>query len=193
MTELGIAAKMVALHRSLDAANIRHAFGGALALAWCVGEVRATMDIDLNIFVGRDRVDDALAAMPAAVSWSDDDENALYRDGQARLRWGRHPVDVFLNTTDFHTEAADRIRVEPLADAELPFLDCSDLAVFKGFFARPKDWVDLDEMLRAGSLDVARVLGVLVHHLGPADFRIERLRDLALSADGNRADGWTTD
>ena len=42
---------MVRAHEALDSAGMRHAFGGALALAWCVEEARGTQDIDLNIFV----------------------------------------------------------------------------------------------------------------------------------------------
>jgi hypothetical protein len=48
----------------------------------------------------------------------------------------------------------------------LPVLACADLAVFKAFFARPKDAVDIATMIEAGTLDadalertVARLLG----------------------------------
>lgn len=74
---------------------------------------------------------------------------------------------------------ADRVRWEPFADHELPFLSCDDLAVFKAFFNRTKDWADLEEMRDAGTLDIATVAGVLVHHLGADDERISRLRSLA--------------
>ena len=47
--------KIVALHESLDAAEIPHAFGGALALAWCTQRARGTIDIDVNVFVDRSR------------------------------------------------------------------------------------------------------------------------------------------
>lgn len=39
-------------------------------------------------------------------------------------------------------------------------------------------------MVRAGTLDVERVLGTLVRHLGGDDPRIERLRSLAAEVDG---------
>jgi len=177
--ELGIPEKMQLLHRALRAAGIAHAFGGALALAWCIREVRATMDIDVNVFVAVARRDDVLAAMPDGVRWDDVAVAALDRDGQARLFWGRHPVDVFLNTTAFHEQAARRVRFEPLLDDELPFLACADLAVFKAFFSRGKDWVDLGNMLDEGSFEVADVAGVLATHLGPDDERIDRLLRLA--------------
>jgi len=178
VSDLGIPGKMVRLHHALFAAGLPHAFGGALALAWCVGEVRATMDIDLNLFVGLDRIDAALEALPDGVTWEPADERTLHRDGQARLRWGRHPVDVFLNTTSFHEEAARRVRWEPFAGTDLPFLDCNDLAVFKAFLARPKDWVDLEEMARTGSVDIAATVGNLIPYLGAHDERIARLERL---------------
>lgn len=180
MSELGIVAKMQRISRALTAADLAHAFGGALALAWCVGEVRATMDIDVNVFIGADRLEELLEALPRGATWHDEDVAALREDGQARLRWGRHPVDVFLNTTAFHERAAERVQRETLAGSSLPFLACDDLAVFKAFYARPKDWVDLQSMLEAGSLEVARVLGTLVEHLGVGDERVARLRELAV-------------
>jgi hypothetical protein len=57
----------------------------------------------------------------------------------------------------------------------LPFLGCQDLAVFKAFFNRTKDWADLEAMHEAGTLDVAGVAGVLATFLGSDDDRISRL------------------
>ena len=60
----------------------------------------------------------------------------------------------------------------------MPFLSCGDLAVFKAFFNRTKDWADLEEMAAAGTLDLDRVLGVLVRYLGADDERVDRLTAL---------------
>ena len=171
----GVPEKMVAIHRSLDGARLPHAFGGALALAWCTERARGTIDIDLNVFAGIDRVDDVLAALPDDVTWSATDRAALATDGQQRLWWDTTPVDVFLNTTEFHDQAADRVRWERFEGDDLPFLACADLAVFKAFFNRTKDWADLEEMHGAGTLDLDRVVGVLVRYLGSDDERVERL------------------
>lgn len=178
MSGLGIPEKMALLHEALDTAGLPHAFGGALALAWCVREVRATMDIDVNVFVPATRLDELLAALPSDVTVTEETVAALRGDGQARLPWGRHPLDVFLNTTAFHEDAARRVHLEPLGDVDLPFLACRDLAVFKAFFDRSRDWVDLEAMAAAGALDVAAVCGVLVEHLGADDPRIGRVRAL---------------
>jgi hypothetical protein len=167
--------KMVAIHQALAGADIPHAFGGALALAWCTQRARGTIDIDLNVFVGTDRTTDVLGALPDGVVWADADVRRLVDDGQQRLWWETTPVDVFLNTTAFHDRVADRARWERFDGIELPFLSCPDLAVFKAFFDRTKDWADLEEMRDAGTLDVDRVVGVLVRYLGADDPRIARL------------------
>ena len=171
--------KLVEVHRTLADAGVPHAFGGALALAWCTQQARGTIDIDVNLFVEPHDVPATLQALPAEVRWTDADVALIERDGQARLWWDTTPVDVFFNTTDFHARAAERARWEPFLGRELPFLACRDLAVFKAFFARTKDWADLEAMAEVGALDVEAVLGVLVRYLGGDDERVERLRALA--------------
>jgi hypothetical protein len=175
---VGLPDKMLAIHEHLKAAAIEHAFGGALALAWCTQQARGTIDLDVNVFVGPERADDTIAALPPGVVTTDDDRALLIRDGQARLWWGSTPVDVFLNTTEFHESVASRVRWEPFGGTVLPFLACEDLAVFKAFFNRTKDWADLEAMHEAGTLDVAGVAGVLATFLGGDDDRIARLLSL---------------
>lgn len=51
----------------------------------------------------------------------------------------------------------------------MPFLACTDLAVFKAFFNRTKDWADLEEMAEAGTLDRQTVIGALAEYLGLDD------------------------
>jgi hypothetical protein len=174
-----LAEKIVAIHGALDGAEVPHAFGGALALAWCTQRARGTIDIDVNVFVDGSRAREVLDALPVGVAWSDADLAVIARDGQTRLWWDTTPVDLFVNTTEFHVQVAQRCRREPFAGVEVPFLACSDLAVFKAFFDRTKDWADLEEMSAAGTLDVDRVIGVLTRYLGGDDARILRLRSLA--------------
>ena len=76
--------KILALDEALSTAEVPHAFGGALALAYCVGEPRGTVDIDVNVFLAPDAVDEVLAAMPGGITWDDTDRRLLVRDGQAR-------------------------------------------------------------------------------------------------------------
>ena len=141
-----LADKIVAIHQALDAAHLPHAFGGALALAWCTQRARGTIDIDVNVFVPAERTGDLLAALPTEISATDAAVAQLEADGQTRLWWTNTPVDVFLDTTPFHADAGGRIRSEPFAGHDVPFLACRDLAVFKAFFDRTKDWADLEEM-----------------------------------------------
>ena len=173
-----LADQILAVHDALDRAEIPHAFGGALALAWCTQQARATIDIDVNVFVPPDRAEAVLGALPGGVTWTDADVAAIEREGQVRVWWDETPLDVFANTTAFHEEVGGRVRHEDFAGERVPFLDCRDLAVFKAFFDRTKDWADLEAMAEAGSLDVDAVVGVLARHLGADDPRIERLLQL---------------
>ena len=170
--------KIVRLHTRLDLAGLPHAFGGALALAWCTRRARGTIDIDVNIFVPVERIGEVMAALPDQVRATPGDLHRFRQDGQIRLWWEKTPLDLFLNTTDFHEELLDRVRYEQFADTEIPFLSCFDLAVFKAFFDRTKDWADLEAMQTAGTLDIDRVAATLIDYLGATDERLERLRAL---------------
>ena len=55
-----LAERVVALDAAL--ADVPHAFGGALALAY-YAEPRATIDIDLNVFVPAERFEDVAAPL----------------------------------------------------------------------------------------------------------------------------------
>jgi hypothetical protein len=178
---------IVELHDGLEAAAIAHAFGGAFALLWCTGEPRTTVDIDLNVFVPPGDVGRVLAALPAAITVTDADRATLAEVGQHRLFFEQIPVDLFLDTTGFHTDVHVHVVRHDLADRHLPFLGCNDLAVFKAFFNRRKDWADIEAMLEAGHLDVAYVTGVLADYLGPDDERIGELHALRDEIPGRRA------
>lgn len=174
-------AAIVELYDALVDADIAHAFGGALALAWCTRDPRATNDVDLNVFVGTDELGRVLAALPDSIEVTDHDVDVLDRDGQRRLYWEDLPVDVFLNTTSFHEDVARRVVHHPFLGRSMPFLSPEDIAVFKAFFNRPKDWLDLAEMASAGSIDGDVVLGVVVRLLGPDDERVAKLRALLVA------------
>jgi hypothetical protein len=166
------------LEDALVEAAIPHAFGGALALAWCTKDPRATNDVDLNIFLGVDQVEQVVAALPVGIKVSDRDREALNRDGQRRLFWDGTPVDLFFSTTTFHKDVASRVVRHRFLDRDIPFLCCTDLAVFKALFNRPKDWVDLAEMISRQTVNEDAVLGAIVRYLGPDDERVGRFRAL---------------
>ena len=171
--------KIIELHLALDRAEIAHAFGGALALAWCTEMARGTIDIDVNLFLDPAQAPAVFDALPPAVELTDKGRGEVARDGQTRLWWSQTPLDLFFNTTPFHQAVATRARVESFGGKQVPFLACRDIAVFKAFFDRPKDWVDLAEMASANTLDFESVVGVLALHLGGDDPRIDKLRTMA--------------
>ena len=173
--------KIVRLHEKLAASNLPHAFGGALALAWCTQRARGTIDIDVNLLVSTDDWQRALDALPADVKVTREDRKIFKRDGQVRVWWDKTPLDLFLNSTEFHSGIEKRVRWETFGGKSLPFLSCFDLAVFKAFFNRTKDWADLEEMLLAETLDTEEVQAVLIKYLGADDERVARLGELGVN------------
>jgi hypothetical protein len=172
--------KILVISAALESQRLPYAFGGALALAFCTERARGTIDIDVNVFVAQDQAGTVLSSLCPPVSRSDRDQVVLERDGQTRLWWDQTPVDLFLDTTEFHLQAAQRRQFHEFGGLQIPFLGCSDLAVFKAFFNRTKDWADLEEMTAIGALNVDQTLGVLVRYLGEDDHRVERLRLLTV-------------
>ncbi|MFI5028846.1 MAG: hypothetical protein ACHQCF_07700 [Solirubrobacterales bacterium] len=161
-------------------AKIPHAIGGALALAY-YAEPRATIDIDLNLFVPTDRWQEVIDALaPLGVDASALDSVALRRDGQCRLWWGENAVDLFFAYDPIHEEMREMARRLPFADKTLPFLSPEHLAVCKAMFDRPKDWLDIEQMVVANDdLDVADIERWLERMAGPNDPRLKHLRELA--------------
>lgn len=146
--------RLLAVHDGLDAAGIPHAIGGAIALGYCVLEARATQDIDVNVFVTPERTMDVLSALPREIELSGLDVERAERDGQVRLWWDITPIDLFLNVLPFHEDVEKNIRHVPLGERTIPVLSCTGLAVFKAMFSRPRDWVDIEAMVEARSVDL---------------------------------------
>lgn len=180
MSDRSLTERILQLHRHLADAGLSHAFGGALALAFCTAEPRATKDIDVNVFVGPDRLDEVVAGLPSGVAVTDANRTELSLDGQSRLWWDDTPVDVFLSNHPYHDHAEAGRRTVPFAGVELPVLACADLAVFKAFFARPKDAVDVALMTHVGAIDLDDLEETVTALLGDPEERrgfFERIRD----------------
>jgi len=182
VTELPLAEKIVAIHHALDAGSVPHAFGGALALAYLTEEPRATKDIDVNVFCPVDEVDRVFSALPQGVEAGADDVERVRDDAQVRLWWGHTPVDLFFDVEEIHRDAAAHTRTVPFAGISIPVLDGNELTVFKMMFSRPKDWLDITEMIRAGTVDVDQVAIAFGRIMGPNHEAIGRLRALAREA-----------
>lgn len=170
--------RLLAVHAALGSARLPHAFGGAIALAYCTEEPRGTRDIDVNVFVDTTRAAEVLRSLPPGVTVTDVDVEAASTDGQVRVWWADTPVDVFLDVHDFHHEVAAGARNVPFAGHDIPVLGCVELVVFKAFFSRTKDWADIEAMLDAGTVDVTPALGWLVRLLGADHPSTKRLAEL---------------
>jgi len=147
-----------------------------IALAYCTGEPRATIGLDINVFVPHIAPDGAIAALPEYVSFTAANRRELVRSGQTRAWWDETPIDLFFAYHHFHNTAQERAREVPFSDTTIPVLDCTSLAVFKAFFNRTKDRADLEAMAQAGQLDTDAVVGFLADLLGKGDQRLERVR-----------------
>lgn len=171
--------RLIAVHDALESAGHRHAFGGAIALAYCTGEPRGTRDLDVNIFASPASAADVLGALPEQVTVTADDVGTAENAGQVRVWWEDTPIDVFLDLHPFHAEIASRIRTVPFEGHEIPVLECTDLAVFKALFDRTKDWADIEDMVAARSLDIPRIQSWLETIEGPGAAGVARLNNLA--------------
>ncbi len=166
--------KILGVHRMLNESGVSHAFGGALALAFHVGEPRATRDIDVNVFLPATNVDRVAQALTKRIAFSDEQRDAARADDQVRVFWDDTPIDIFFNTHKFHDDVLQHVEQHDFAGARIPILGADHLAVFKAFFNRTKDWADIEEMVSVGSLDHPRVAGWLAGLLGLDDERVRR-------------------
>jgi hypothetical protein len=175
--------RALAVHHALSDAGVRHAFGGALALAYHVAEARATNDIDVNVTSDPRHPETVFRLLPDGVLWSDADVDAAVRDGQVRLWWPHPdpdrppvPLDIFLPQHEYHAGVDARTEWVPLLGEDVPIVSATDLTVFKVLFDRSKDWPDIEAMLDRGKVDVDLALEWTTVILGRDDPRIERLR-----------------
>ena len=171
--------KLFAIHDSLTEAGFAHAFGGAIALAYCVEEPRGTRDLDVNIFVDASEAGRVLAALPDGVRVRNKDVAKVERDGQARLDWDGTPIDVFLNNLPLHEAVASAVAWVPLEGREAPVLDCASLVIFKAFFDRTKDWADLEAVAQATPEDIEEAAAKIAELVGADDPAVGRLESLA--------------
>lgn len=173
--------KVMAIDERLKAARIPHAFGGALALAY-YAEPRATVDIDVNVFVPTSRVDEvseALRPLGIGTLENEQDRTAFERDGQCRWWWGRTPIDLFFSYDEVHEAMAKATRRVPFAEDEFDILGPEHLTFCKAIFDRVKDWLDIEQvMVTIERFDAKEVEGWLVRAVGEDNHRVRRFREL---------------
>lgn len=175
----GLSSRIVAAHEMLDSLGVAHQFGGAIALAW-YRSPRATTDIDLNVTLAPSEAEPVLGALRhLGVSVSAADRATIARDGQARLDWDGSYLDLFFATLDLHREMAERSREVSFGLVPIPILAPEHLIVCKAIFDRPKDWVDIEEIVAWGTeVDAAAALGWVEELLGVESAQYVRLAEL---------------
>ena len=174
-----LADRLLAVHGALEGAGFAHAFGGAIALAYCTEEPRGTRDLDVNVFADRARAGEVLAALPEGVMIGPADVRSAERDGQVRVWWEDTPLDMFLDVHRFHRQVAAGVRTVPFAGREIPVLGCTALVVFKALFGRTRDWADIEAVAEAGSADFAEANTWVQRMVGRDDPVSQRLTELA--------------
>jgi hypothetical protein len=173
-----LARRLLDIHDALSDAKLPHAFGGAIALAYCTEEPRGTRDLDVNVFVDPERAKEVFAALADVVRVTDADTRALEGEGQARVWWEDTPIDLFLDIHSFHDEVAQGVRLVPFEGRTIPVLDCTALTVFKALFDRTKDWADIEEMTTVGAVDIPGAAAWVERLVGSDSPALERLKSL---------------
>jgi hypothetical protein len=181
--------KILALHGAFEAAALPHAFGGALALAYWATP-RATLDIDVNLFVPSERAEPVLAALVrlGAEGPTPEERRRLADSGQLRVRWEHVPIDLFFAYDPLHESCRARTLRVPFGEgASIPILSAEDLAIFKVLFDRAKDWRDLSELLFSlgPEFDATYALDWLRRILAPGDERLRRFDEMLHSGTGD--------
>lgn len=171
--------KVIAIHEALTEAKVPYALGGALALAY-YADPRATIDIDVNVFLPPTSWQEAIEVLEAiGVDSGKLNPEGLERDGQCRLWWGDNAVDLFFAYDPIHAEMRKQARRAPFGSVTVSILGPEHLAVCKAMFDRRKDWLDIEQMLVAtDELDVSAIEEWLAKMVGDDDHRLRQLRDL---------------
>lgn len=172
-----------AIATALDSAGIANALGGAIALAaW--GIPRATVDVDINVFVNDDRIDEVLDVLERDAGIHIDrraarrghrDDGLMVLTGKGGMR-----IDVFTPSIEFSWEAARTATRQRILGVEVSVLSAEALAVFKLLFFRSKDIADLERLVatQRGRMDLAYVRHHLADMMGDDDPRVEKWDEL---------------
>jgi hypothetical protein len=174
-----------AIADALELRKIPYAIGGALALGF-YAPPRATVDVDVNIFVTDERgFTKALGILNNSGFVADADPATLLRnareEGQFRGRIEGIRVDVFVSTVPFYRELKRRVRNAVLFGRPMKILAAEDLVVLKLMFFRRKDLADAEAVLRdqGTALDRRKVRERLVKLVGEEDERVRVWDQLA--------------
>jgi hypothetical protein len=142
--------------------------------------------LDVNVFIPPNRwplLSDALR--PLAIEM-EVDERELKRFGEIELDWDSNLLHLFLSTDPLHNRMRGEIHHVPFNGATIPIVSAEHLVVRKAILDRPKDWLDIEQMLVATSpLDLDEVRGWLQRMVGPDDPRMGKLLEVESSLAGD--------
>ena len=174
---------------ALDRHGLPYAIGGAIALGF-YAVPRATVDVDVNIFVPpADQLARALIALADAGFVAEEEESQLRAranaEGQFRGSIRGLRVDVFVPAIAYYGQLASRRRQVTLQGKPLWILSPEDLVVLKMMFFRRKDLADVEAVLRdqGASLDRQFVRRQLIELVGLEDERLAALDEIERDAD----------
>lgn len=173
--------QIVAIERAFVAAGVPHAFGGAQALGY-YGSVRATHDIDLNVFLAVDEAERVFAVLGALGASTSNPglRHLVARDEQVRVFWDETPIDLFFAYDALHMSSMARRRRVDFYGDPIHILSAEDLITYKATFDRERDWHDIAGMIYACDepLDYDYVRDWLARIDGPEGRRLARLEQL---------------
>ena len=174
-----------AIADALARGKVPYAIGGAIALGF-YAPPRATVDVDVNIFVTEGRgFTKALGILNDSGFVAEGDPAMLLRqareEGQFRGRMEGIRVDVFVSTVPFYKELRRRVRNAVLLGRPMKILAAEDLVVLKLMFYRRKDLADAEAVLRdqGAAFDRRTVRNRLVKLVGEEDERVRAWDELA--------------
>ncbi len=176
--------QILAIEHSFPARGIPHAFGGAQALGY-YGTIRATHDIDVNVFLGVDEAERVFAALGSLGADASNPglRRLVARDEQVRVLWDETPIDLFFAYDALHMSSMERRRRVDFYGEPIHILSAEDLIVYKVTFDREKDWQDVAGILVACDrpLDLDYVRTWLGRIDAPEGLRLARLERLIAS------------
>lgn len=174
---------------ALERRGLPYAIGGALALGY-YAPPRATIDVDVNVFVDPSRELERLLSALAETGFAPDTDLAALRnqacsEGQFRGRLDDMRVDVFVPAIEFYARLAERRREVLLLGRSVWILGPEDLVVLKLMFYRRKDLADVEALLaeQGAGIDRSYVRRTLAELVGPEDERVAALRTIEHDVD----------
>jgi hypothetical protein len=173
----------------LEKHDLPYAIGGAIALGF-YAPPRATIDVDVNVFVSpTEGLDTLLAALEEGVFVPAEPLDRLARrareEGQFRGTVRGLRVDVFVPAIPFYARLRDRRREVILFGRSMWILSAEDLAVLKLMFFRRKDLADVEAIMRdqGSSFDRAYVRDSIADLVGSTDERLKAFDDIQRDID----------